>query len=227
MTTTISRVDELLDLAHKVSGFAICGEGNVSARIETSVLIKGSGTSLDTLSAKDLAMCSMWGKEVSIDGVKPSIEASFHAWILRTFPDLQFVAHTHPTNTLKILCSKNIYEFAELRMFPDQIVRNGPVSCVVPYATPGKDLMRRIIDSVEDYVELHKEFPKLILLQNHGIIVASSSVKECVSSTLMCEKSAEIYLGAKSSGKINFLSDDDVDEVHTCPNEKYRRDMNR
>jgi ribulose-5-phosphate 4-epimerase/fuculose-1-phosphate aldolase len=70
-------------------------------------------------------------------------------------------------------------------------------------------------------------FPKLILLQNHGIITASSSMKDCAAATLMCEKSAEIFVGAHTLGGVNFLTPQQVADVDTCPNENYRRNMYR
>ena len=68
-------------------------------------------------------------------------------------------------------------------------------------------------------------FPKLILLQNHGIITAGTSSKECITSTLMCEKSAEIYSGARAMGSINYLTKEQIAEVDTSSDEKYRREI--
>ena len=41
----------------------------------------------------------------------------------------------------------------------------------------------------------------------------------------MCEKSAEIFIGAKILGDIQFYLRDEVDAVNTHPSEKYRRSM--
>ena len=216
-------MDELLELAHSIHPFTICGEGNVSCREEETLLIKASGTNLDDLGYDDLVRCRFDGKPLEDEEKKPSMEVSFHAWILRTFPQINFVAHTHPTHTNKILCSERIFSFAKRRLFPDQIVRNGARSCVVPYATPGKPLRKAIESSIIEFMAAEKYFPKLILLQNHGIIVAGISAKDCVSSTLMCEKSAEIYSGARAMGSINYLTKEQIAEVDTSPDEKYRR----
>ena len=107
------------------------------------------------------------------------------------------------------------------------MVRNGAKSCVVPYAMPGKPLLEAIKKSVTEFIEKEEYFPKLILLQNHGIIVASTSHKECIASTMMCEKSAEIFIGAKVLGQTRFLSEDEVNEVDKCPSEERRRMMYR
>ena len=216
-------MDELLELAYAISPFTICGEGNVSCRDDANLLIKASGTDLLGLKYDDLVRCGMDGKPHEDEEKKPSMEVSFHAWILRTFPQINFVAHTHPTNTNKILCSERIFSFAKRRLFPDQIVRNGARSCVVPYATPGKPLRNAIKESIFDFMGNERYFPKLILLQNHGIITAGTSSKECIASTLMCEKSAEVYIGARAMGSITYLTKEQIAEVDKSPDEKYRR----
>ena len=140
-------MDNLLQLAHTLSPYTICGEGNVSGRASAvyqdikgdSFWIKASGTSLDTLTPEDLVPCRMNGVPFDGLGPKPSMEVSFHAWILDNYPEVNYVAHTHPTYTNQILCSEKAYSFAEKRLFPDQVVRNGRKSCLVPYATPGKE----------------------------------------------------------------------------------------
>ena len=224
-------MDNLLELAHMLGSYAICGEGNVSGKFEdeyqSCYYVKASGTSLDTLEKKDLVACKMSGVPYDALGPKPSIENGFHAWILREFSAIKFVAHTHPPKTMEVVCSEQIHSFAEHRLFPDQVVRNGAKSCVVPYAMPGKPLLEAIKKSVTEFIEKEEYFPKLILLQNHGIIVASTSHKECIASTMMCEKSAEIFIGAKVLGQTRFLSEDEVNEVDKCPSEERRRMMYR
>ena len=220
-------MDNLLELAHMLGPYAICGEGNVSMKDDDCFWVKASGTSLDTLSKADLVACKMSGVPFDSLGLKPSIETGFHAWFQREFDAIKFVAHTHPSKTMEVVCSEQIWSFAEHRLFPDQIVRNGAKSCVVPYSMPGKPLLEEIKKSVLAFIEEEGYFPKLILLQNHGIIVASTSHKECIASTLMCEKSAEIFIGAKVLGQTRFLSEDEVKEIDKCPSEERRRMMYR
>ena len=145
--------------------------------------------------------------------------------LARLFPEINFIAHTHPPHTTKILCSNQLYQFANHRWFPDQIVRNGTKSCVVPYAPPGEAILRLVEKHVTKFIEHEGFFPKLILLQNHGIITASASKKDCAAATLMCEKSADIFVGAKLLGGVKFLTKQEVADVDTCPNENYRRNM--
>tara|TARA_Y100001970_G_scaffold103877_1_gene130207 strand:- start:2083 stop:2751 length:669 start_codon:yes stop_codon:yes gene_type:complete len=217
--------DDVIQLAKSVSQFTIAGEGNVSVRDGDAMLIKASGSTLETMTDDDLVRCDLDGNALDGEEKKPSMEVSFHAWILKTFPEINCVCHTHPTNTIKILCSSRIHDFAYRRLFPDQVVRNGTRSCVVPYATPGLPLREAIKTSIEEFMERYEFFPKLILLNNHGIITASASIQEATVSTLMCEKSAEIFIGAKMLNNIQFLTQEEVAAVDTNPSEKYRREL--
>ena len=218
-------MSNILDLAKAVSQFAIAGEGNVSVRDKNSFLIKASGTELSSLSNDDLVRCDFECNILDDNKKKPSMEVSFHAWILKTFPNINYVRHTHPTHTNKILCSGLVNDFAYKRLFPDQIVRNGVKSCVVPYATPGIELKNAIEKSIRKFILLNEYFPKLILLKNHGIITASASVQEAIVSTLMCEKSAEIFIGAIMLNDIQFLTQEQICAVDSDPSEKYRRSL--
>ena len=219
------RIDQLLELSSTLSSQTMCGEGNVSMRGEKGLYIKASGTDLATMEWEDTVHCDLEGNAYEGEEKKPSMEVSFHAWFYQTFPEINFVAHTHPTNTVKILCSGRVNAFANQRLFPDQVVRNGVVSCLVPYATPGIPLRAEVKKSILEFIEREKFFPKLILLQNHGIIVASASAKDCAIAALMCEKSAEIFIGAKLLNNITFLSPEAVAELDADPNEKYRRNL--
>ena len=218
-------MDSIIELARALGPYAICGEGNVSIKDDDSFWVKASGTSLDTLEKQDLVACKLSGVPFDSLGLKPSIETGFHAWFMREFDEIKFIAHTHPPKSMQVVCSEQIWSFADHRLFPDQVVRNGAKSCVVPYAMPGKPLLEEIKKSVLAFIEEEGYFPKLILLQNHGIIVASTSHKECIASTLMCEKSAEIFIGAKTLGQTRFLSEDEVKEIDKCPSEERRRKM--
>lgn len=216
----------LLDLAHTIADYTICGEGNVSERqTENTFLIKASGTSLHTLSEEDLTLCNLNGAQIELSHKKPSIETLFHAWIMRTFPEINYIAHSHPPYTTQILCSDAADDFANHRWFPDQIVRNGPKSCLVPYAPPGERILGLVEEYVTKFVVDEGYFPKLILLRNHGIITASPYQKDCASASLMCEKSAEIFVGAKLLGGVHFLPQEEVDHIENCPGENYRRNM--
>jgi ribulose-5-phosphate 4-epimerase/fuculose-1-phosphate aldolase len=142
------------------------------------------------------------------------MEASFHSVIYK-HSNNTVIAHTHPVNTLKILCSDRINEFAENRLFPDHVVFNGQQSYVIPYVTPGEKLAESIAQKI---IEIGG-CPGLFLLQNHGIICCAKSVGHAIVMTEICEKAAEVFLGCP---RPKFLTAFEVDDIRRNEDEHYR-----
>lgn len=210
---------ELLELARGVSPFVVGYEGNVSAKVEGDrFLIKGSGKRLRDLREEDLALCDSTGS--SIDSKIPSMESLFHAWLLQ-LDSVNFVAHTHPVNVLKIVSTNKAHKFSRSRFFPDQVVFNGKKSCVIDYAHPGEELAEKIKDGVTRFERKEGFFPSVILLKNHGVICVGKTHNECVISTEIVEKSAEIYL--TSAGDIDLLSEEDIEKLLRDKKEIFRK----
>jgi len=215
---------EILRLSKKVSKFCVGMEGNISGKTDKGLLIKASGARLSSLKKDDLVEFDMNNNQISNFTKKGSMELSFHTFLLG-FDNINYVSHTHPVNTLKILCSDLCESFATNRLFPDQVVFNGIKSCLVPYAMPGNDLTKMIEKEVLSFIETEGYFPKLILLKNHGIITCGKTIEECIISTEICEKSAEIFLGSITTGKINFISEKESNDLLIDKNEKYRQEL--
>ena len=159
--------------------------------------------------------------KISASHKKPSMEVLFHAWLQRQ-EGVKYIVHCHPTATMQILCTSHAAAFADKRLFPDQVICCGKRSCLVPYAEPGLPLLQEIKKSVTQFFQKENVFPSLILLENHGIISTGTTAEEVLSSVLMCEKAAKIFIGAQSIGKVNFLSQEDVNNLLESEDEKYR-----
>jgi len=153
---------------------------------------------------------------------KPSVEAAFHAWLL-TLEDVAFVGHCHPTAVNQVLCSPRARDFAERRLFPDEVVCCGPASVFVPYIDPGVPLAREIRERTAHFIKQHNFMPRLILLQNHGIISIGATIEAVQSAILMATKAAQIFVGAASLGGPNFMAQKDVDRIMSRPDEHYRQ----
>jgi len=217
-------MEQLLILAKQVSKYCVGMEGNISMKTEDGLIIKASGSKLANLSLNDLVHYNLNGVQISNLRKKGSMELNFHKYLL-SFNDINFVSHTHPTNTVKILSTEVCNLFSSNRLFPDQVIFNGAKSCLVPYANPGKNLTNLIMKEVDLYINTENCFPKLILLKNHGIITCGKTIDECVMSTDICDKAAEIFIGAKTLGEVNYLSSDAIKELLEDNNEKYRQDL--
>ncbi len=241
-------IQALLELSHQLgdekSGLAILGEGNTSTRLEDGLFaVKASGSSLSNLDRAGVSRCHLSKvldlferPDISDDETeaallasrafaqdrKPSVEALFHAYLLG-LPDVDFVGHTHPIGVNAIGCSPRAQEFASRRLFPDEIVCCGAQSVLVPYVNPGVPLARRIRDEVEAFRQRFGQVPRLILLQNHGMIALGKTAQAVLATTLMAEKAAQIWLGAAALGGPTFLSDEQVEYIAGWNAEAYRQ----
>jgi len=212
--------DDLIFLGRSISNYVVGMEGNVSKKTKSGFLIKASGTKLSTFSESDIINFNFFGEQLDNFSKKGSMELEFHKYLLG-YENINYIAHTHPVNTLKILCTNLSEEFSDNRIFPDQVIFNQKKSCLISYAKPGENLFNLIKKELPKFIEKENFFPKLILLKNHGIITCGKSVDECIISTEICEKSAEIFLSSRNIG-INFLSTKDVEELLNDEKEKYR-----
>jgi rhamnose utilization protein RhaD (predicted bifunctional aldolase and dehydrogenase) len=243
-------IQSLLELSHQLGGehlrMAILGEGNTSVRLDDhSFAVKASGSNLASLQESDITRCAFdrllplldapTATDIEIDQAllaarldsvdkKPSIEALFHAYLL-TLPHVNCVGHVHAIAVNQILCSPRARDFAEKRTCPDEIVMCGVESVFVPYAEPGLGISQAIRREVVSFVKRTGRDPKVILLQNHGIIAVGSSPKAVRGTLLMAEKAAEIFVGAAALGGPVFLTPAQCERIAGRPDEHYRQKM--
>ena len=243
-----SPLQNLIELSHKLGaesrGLAMLGEGNTSTRLETGrFLVKASGTSLGTLREEDVVECysqplldlfecegmsdvevdaALLASRVDTKAKKPSVEALFHAYLL-SLDGINFVGHTHPTTANGFLCSPEARKLAETRLFPDEVVCCGPASVFVGYEDPGLVLARAIRKGVEQYLEGQAEKPRVILLQNHGVITLGGSPQAVEAAMLMCEKAARIRVAAMAAGGAHPMTTAQIERILNRPDEHERR----
>lgn len=241
-------LDALLGLSHELGRterhLAILGEGNTSARLDAEqFVVKASGGNLATLAPEGVTACRLAPLHALLDATelsdaavdqalldsrvdatakKPSVEAVFHAYLL-TLPGVSFVGHTHPVSVNGVLCSELAQTFAERRLFPDEIVCCGEASVFVPYTDPGLKLAQAIRRETSAFVERHGVAPRIILLQNHGLIALGASPSAVLAATLMADKAARILLGAAAVGTPRFLTPEQVRRISGRPDEHHRR----
>lgn len=245
---TNDKLAALLELSHDLGDerrkLAILGEGNTSAKIDSDTFwVKASGSCLQTLTEDDVVACrfapllemldgddfsdqqiedELFACRVDADAKKPSVETLFHAYLL-SLPGIDFVGHTHCVSVNQILCSPLAEKFATRKLFPDEIVCCGPQSVLVPYTDPGMKLSQIIRDKTQQFMEEFGTPPRVILLENHGIITLGNSPSAVKAAMLMAQKSAEIFVGAAALGGPTFLSPEDVDRIANRIDEHYRQ----
>ncbi len=244
-------LSQLVEMSHALGDpakpFAILGEGNTSARIDDdSFYVKASGTTLHTITPDEMLAVSISKvtgilddpeagdddvtrvlREALLDPAetrRPSVETMLHALIYK-YPEFRFIGHTHPVATNGLLCSKNAKEAALGRTCPDHIVVMSHKSVFVPYVDPGLVLARVVRDSVAQFVEEENELPKAIMQENHGLFALGTSAKEVVNITEMAEKASNTILGCYAMGGPKWMTQKEVDRIHTRPDEHYRQNI--
>jgi rhamnose utilization protein RhaD (predicted bifunctional aldolase and dehydrogenase) len=246
-TTRRSIQEGLLKLSHELGKpehrLAILGEGNTSAAIdERTFFIKASGAELRRLRRDQLVRVRFDGILPMLDqeldqvqtrdtllaaradpkSLKPSVEAVFHAWLLRQ-EGVKFIAHTHATEVNKILCSERAKDFAERRLFPDEVVYCGPKSLLVEYVDPGAKLAAAIRDRWNQFVVQNGYAPRLILIVSHGLVAVGSGPETVLAATLIAVKAAEVFMGACALGDPVFMDSKEVFRIHSRLDEHYRQ----
>jgi len=187
-------IDELIEVSRffgKNNEYVIAGGGNTSYKDEEFLWIKASGTALASITENGLVKLSreklsvISDKKYSDDSVKreeevkndltdavvstgsnrPSVETSLHNLV--NYP---FVVHTHPTVVNSLLCSREAKEMSA------EIL--GKEVLFVEYTDPGYVLFKKVSEQIEEYRAEYNMDPRVILLENHGIIVGGNNQEE-------------------------------------------------
>lgn len=226
---------------------AILGEGNTSAKADADMFyVKASGKEMRTADEDSFvavsfsrALSVLDGPALDDAGVKnalleskidrsgpamPSVETFLHAYLL-SLPGIRFVGHTHPTAVNAVLCSANSREAVSGRLFPDEIVCCGPSVVYVEYTDPGLPLARHLRTRVEEFIDAYNMPPKVILMENHGLICPGRSARDVETATAMYVKAARVLLGTYALGGPRFFTPENVARIHTRPDEHYRQKL--
>jgi rhamnose utilization protein RhaD (predicted bifunctional aldolase and dehydrogenase) len=242
-------LSQLVTLANHLGNpsldYVILGEGNVSARLDAgNFLVKASGYEMRTIAlngfvqvAFERVLAMLNGPALSDQEVKdmlesakvdssvvahPSVETLLHA-ICLSLEGVSFVGHTHPAAINSLACSTAFETAFSGRLFPDEIVVCGPAPLLVPYIDPGVPLARRVKELLDQHIDRYGEPPRVVILQNHGMIALGRSASQVENITAMMVKTARVLLGTFAAGGPRFMPQAEVERIHGRPDEHYRR----
>lgn len=244
MTPTLRALVRLSrKLGQPKRGYVILGEGNTAAiEDEQSFWVKASGHSLKRIGSDGFvqvrfqplldALCLSPTDEAAAQGLqtakvdpeapRPSVETYLHAIALRD-GEARFVGHTHPIAVNRVLCSQLAEEAVAGRLFPDEVVSCGPASLYMPYCDPGLTLASEFRAALLRFQAEQGTSPRVILIQNHGLIVLGSTPDEVLATTAMTCKAFEVLWGTYALGGPHFFSDEQICRIGGRPDEQYRR----
>ncbi len=124
-------------------------------------------------------ICARLVKDAMIGQNRPSIETLLHALMSK------YTLHTHPLVVNMIVIQKNWREVLT-EMFDDIVLVN--------YQTPGIELALELKKEMDHFKALKQREPKIIFLQNHGLIVSSDKSEEIEMLTEKVLEKIEQYL---------------------------------
>ena len=241
------RLDELVAMSKALGDpagdYVILGEGNTSARADDDTFwVKASGTQLAEASRDSFVRVrsapileALEGAALDDRGVKellrsatvegaraPSIETFLHALCLE-LDGVQYVGHTHPTAAVGLLSSVGWRDLFAGSLFPDQIVLLGRAYALVGYADPGLPLALAVRGAIGEFVDRLRRAPRVVLMQNHGLIALGGTTQEVLNVTQMLVKSCRVLAGTLAAGGPQFLSAAQVERIDKRPDELARR----
>src|SRR6056297_2699478 len=187
-------MDDLVYLSRRYGSnpdWVLAGGGNTSFKDESTLYVKASGFPLATIGPEGFArmdrsaLAKIWKAEypeaerereaaaladlmaarVEGEDKRPSVETLMH----ELFP-YPLVVHTHPSLVNGITCAHD-GEQAAKRLFGSRLLW-------VPAIEPGYILAREMQRTAREHEERTGTFPKLVLLQNHGLVIAGENAAE-------------------------------------------------
>lgn len=221
---------ELIELSHAIgrhpSRMVLWDEGACAMKKGDKILVSRRGAYLSALTIGDLVEMDITKTAdiisqdaVSMDAIEeaqtspgvwqPSMDAILFSYLLG-LDDNQFATHVQPVEIDQIISSPRARQFAERRSVAHEVVSRGVSTFLVPYADPGLPLAKEVKRKMALWRDRYKTVPKIILIQNHGMIVLGNSVEEILRMAEMTLKSAQIFIGAALMGGPAFLTPDNV-----------------
>ena len=156
--------------------------GNISARIDDTVLITVSGSANGHLKDSDFALIDFEGKSL-IPNKRPSSEKKLHIEFYKQRPDINFIIHVHSPflssfasarkDLLAPVMAENVYYFKGIPL--------------AEYGLPSSDIL------VENTAKYFKEYD-CVLMANHGVIIGSKTLKDAYLKLELAEQYAQVVL---------------------------------
>jgi 3-dehydro-4-phosphotetronate decarboxylase len=169
-------------------GLAWGNAGNISARVDAdSYLITASGTFLGELVTEDLVECAVLGQAL-VQEKKPSKETPMHQAIYHNRPEINAVLHASPFYSTMVACSNVDIPsnwFVETMYYLERVER-------VPYQHPGSQ-------ALGEAVAEKTRKANILLLENHGVLVYDTSLKEARMALQTLEMACRMLVIAQSA----------------------------
>ena len=195
---------EFLKQAHRYgdSKLTLCSSGNLSWRIDDNLaLVSGTGSWVPTLKEENISLCNIETGEF-LNGVKPSMESTFHLGIMRQRPEVNVVFHFQSEYATAIAGMRNMpSNFNVTAEIPIHVGREIPV---IPYYRPGSpELAKAVLEAMKDH--------NSCLMTNHGQVVCGMSFDEVFERATFFEMACRIIV--QSGGNYSTLTQEEIEDL--------------
>ena len=175
--------------------------GNLSARCGDMVVITSSGVANGYLTENDFAVVDFDGN--AIEGEKPSSERMLHIEFYKKRPEMNYVMHVH---------SPYLTAFASAGIALDDKISPEIIYCfekipLAEYSIPGS---KELVEKTSKYFENYD----VVLMANHGVIIAGKDIKDAFYKLDLCENYAKTVICAKLLGGAKILPEEEVEKIY-------------
>lgn len=175
--------------------------GNLSARCGDVVVITSSGVANGYLTENDFAVVDFDGN--AIEGEKPSSERMLHIEFYKKRPEMNYVMHVH---------SPYLTAFASAGIALDDKISPEIIYCfekipLAEYSIPGS---KELVEKTSKYFENYD----VVLMANHGVIIAGKDIKDAFYKLDLCENYAKTVICAKLLGGAKILPEEEVEKIY-------------
>lgn len=184
-------------------GYAFGSTGNISVRAGERVWITPTGKSLKGLKPAHLACVDLNGE--SLNGNRPSKEFPFHLAVYTPRADVGAVVHLHTLYSVALSCLEGFDPENPLPpLTPYYFMRVAPLA-VLPYFRPGSS---GLAEAVGEAAPRHN----CMLLRNHGVVCAGSTLSEAVDRTEELEQTARLHFILRGE-RARLLTIEEVEDL--------------
>ena len=175
--------------------------GNLSARCGDMVVITSSGVANGYSTENDFAVVDFDGN--AIEGEKPSSERMLHIEFYKKRPEMNYVMHVH---------SPYLTAFATAGIALDDKISPEIIYCfekipLAEYSIPGS---KELVEKTSKYFENYD----VVLMANHGVIIAGKDIKDAFYKLDLCENYAKTVICAKLLGGAKILPEEEVEKIY-------------
>jgi L-fuculose-phosphate aldolase len=167
--------------------------GHISARLPDSTALffmKPHSIGLDEITPDNILTIGLDGEVVAGKARRHS-EVFIHSEILKARADVACVLHTHPPYSIALSASgRPLRAYSQPgALFHDSLGTYDDTINLIRSPEMGAGVARALGSR------------RAVLLKNHGVVVAGTSIEEVVISTIMLENAAQIQMIAEAAGK--------------------------